>query len=950
MTRPLAIRLPANGYRLSALTLCCTMLLNCSAVPQQDGRTTLAQLPAFDRSILISEPDVSEQQLDMLYQQILALEPAAQTRQKILYRLSQMHTRQLERQELPLEQERQALNQLVQRYQQLLADYPDDPNNELIRYQLARSLDLLGQQQACLEQLDLLLQHYPDSVFASEVWFRKADIHYSRSQYQSALEAYLAVLQAKDATLQQHARYMAGWSYFKQQQFEQADEQFLQVLDNSYSELLLTEAEQAQQSLREEVLRTLSISLSYQQQADSLQALLQRVQPARGERALAMVAELYQSLAQFLAEKQLYSASMQSYRLFIADYPHSVLAARFQLRLIQHYLDDADAEQALQAQQHYIQLFGPDSAFWQQSQSAALMEVQPQLLQYLDYFARARYANALTLPVDARQTAFAAVVPLWQQMLAVLQQPLLAQSPHNERYNSADIRYLLAESYAGAAQQQAALALYIELGFTETPVAASLYTPQDAAYKALLISTALAEQSAEAALQHWQLQSEFVRQHKAHPAAQQVALQQLQQRYNEQDYQAVLQHSHQVITWPVSANRQAALVQEAQFLHSQSELALQQYHAAENSINALLQQSLTPERRQLLTEQLASSIYQQAQLPASDMGQVQQHLQRLLSVLPDSAFHEAAAYQQIELSRSAADFPAAISLLQAFIKRYPDTERGRSAQALLLDSYEQAGQWDKAAAQLTRLAAQNTDAEQQREALYLAAQYYQRSGDTAQALDAWRSYANRYVTPHLLAQEARWQLVELYQAQQDLYRQNFWREKIASFEQQFAAQGNARSHQLAAQALLELGRHESELFATVRLGHPLKQSLQKKRQHMSTAIKHYEQSMQYGVAQFLSEAQFRVAELYQQMAKALLQSDRPKGLDELALEEYELLLEEQAYPFEEQAISIFQQNTALTQQQIWDQWVQQSFARLAQLLPAKFNKTEAYSEVADDAN
>mgnify|MGYP006204704283 CR=1 FL=1 len=86
------------------------------------------------------------------------------------------------------------------------------------------------------------------------------------------------------------------------------------------------------------------------------------------------------------------------------------------------------------------------------------------------------------------------------------------------------------------------------------------------------------------------------------------------------------------------------------------------------------------------------------------------------------------------------------------------------------------------------------------------------------------------------------------------------------------------------------------------------------------------------------------------MAKALLDSDRPKGVDELALEEYELLLEEQAYPFEEQAIAIYQQNTRLTRQQLWDDWIRQSFTRLAVLLPAKFNKTEAYAGVADDAN
>ncbi|MGP9800348.1 tetratricopeptide repeat protein [Rheinheimera sp. NSM] len=932
------------------LLLCCSVLLfGCSNTDTAVKRQRLADLPAFDRSILQQDVAVTEQQLDSLYQQILALQPEPQTRQKILYRLSQMHTNQLERAELPPDAEQAALQQLVSRYRQLLNDYPQDPNNELIRYQLARSYDLLGQQQACLEQLNILLQQYPDSGFAAEAWFRKADIHYSQGDYDAALPAFLAVLNGSDVALAQHGRYMAGWSYFKLQQFEQADEQFLQVLDQSYSELLLTEQQQPQQSLREEVLRTLSISLSYQQQGESLQALLKRVRYQRGERPLMLLAELYQGLAEFLASKDLIAASLDTYRLFIADYPHNLTAARFQLHIIQHYLAHADAEQALSAQQHYIGLFGPQSEFWRRAGREELAEVQPQLLQYLDYFARKQYAAAGAMPADTAAPAFAAVSGLWLQMLAVLQDPLLQQATA-PGYSVADIRYLLAESYAGAAMTEQALTLYTELGYGPALTDASLFTAQDAAYKALLLSTELAALSEANALRLWQQQSDFVATHSSHPAAQQVALQQLQQRYNEQDYYGVLTHSNSVIQWPRAAQSRPELVQEAQFLHSQSELALQQYAAAEHSISMLLTQQLDKERRSLLTGQLASAIYQQAQQADATTEAVQSHLQRLLTLLPDSAYHEAAAYQQISLLLSAKSWAAAIPLLTAFIQRYPQTERGIAAKAQLLDSYERSEQWDKAAGELTKLATSATEPAQQREALYLAAQYYQRSGDTAKALDNWRSYANRYPQPHLLAQEARYQLVQLYQTQKDLYRQNFWRDKIAAFEQQFANEGNERTQQLAAQALLELGRHESGLFAAVRLAHPLAQSLKKKRLHMADAIKRYEQSMQYGIAGLLSEAQFRVAELYQQMAKALLDSDRPKGLDELALEEYELLLEEQAYPFEEQAIAIYQQNTRLTQQQLWDDWIRQSFTRLAVLLPAKFNKTEAYAGVADDAN
>ena len=81
------------------------------------------------------------------------------------------------------------------------------------------------------------------------------------------------------------------------------------------------------------------------------------------------------------------------------------------------------------------------------------------------------------------------------------------------------------------------------------------------------------------------------------------------------------------------------------------------------------------------------------------------------------------------------------------------------------------------------------------------------------------------------------------------------------------------------------------------------------------------------------------------MAEALYQSERPTELDTLALEQYEFLLEEQAFPFEEQAIAIHTTNIQRSWQGNYDHWVAQSFASLATLLPAKFNKPEAFSEV-----
>lgn len=72
----------------------------------------------------------------------------------------------------------------------------------------------------------------------------------------------------------------------------------------------------------------------------------------------------------------------------------------------------------------------------------------------------------------------------------------------------------------------------------------------------------------------------------------------------------------------------------------------------------------------------------------------------------------------------------------------------------------------------------------------------------------------------------------------------------------------------------------------------------------------------------------------------MLDSERPRGLSELELEEYQFLLEDQAFPLEEKAIEIHAVNTQRTKDGLYDQWVKASYGSLAKLLPARYNKTE----------
>ena len=935
---------------LSILTLVSCSLFD-DELSKDSTVPTLADLPQFDQAALGKKPVVTPSALHTLYQQILTMQPDGEMTQKIRYRLSQMNTEAVSSQDLAVPEEQAALRELVTQYEQLLRDYPTDLNNELIRYQLARSYDLLGGQDKTLEQLNRLISDYPDSNFSGEVWFRKADIHYSRGQYEQALAAYQQVLSKKVPQLHQHANYMAGWSLFKMAEYAKADAMFLQALDLIDPKMAQANetADPQQQRLRDELTQILSVSLSYQQQSASLLTLLEQTPYRQGDasqRPLAVQAGLYQALADFLAQKKLETASLDTYRTFIKAWPRETQAADFQMVLIARLLNTAQAEQALVEQRFFIDHFGPASEYWQNGRPAQRALVSAPLLEYLNYFARQQYSDGLKSQAPMRSQAFAKAVPDFQAMLTVLADPATTA----EGYASLDIQYLLAEALAESGQRDAALAAYEPLGYPTDNKTSSLFKPQDAAYRALLLQAKVPAEPGAAVQQTalWQAQSRFVKEHPQHPFAMQVALQQLQQLYDAKDYPGGLQQARLMIEWPqaVTGKEQVAWQQQAWFIQSQIQLAQEDYANAEQSLTKLLSMPLIAGiDKDGLKNQLASSIYQQAQQPAQDKKAQQQHLQRLLAQ-PNSAYHEAAAYQQLELMAGA----EAELMMGQFLAKYPKSERRQAVQAKLIDGYEKSGNFHAAAAMLETLAQETTDPNARREARWSAAQLYQRSGQNGAAIKAYQAYLKAFSQPHDVAQEARYQLLLLQPTPASIKARTQLQEDIVKAERAaFSTVQTDRSKFITAQALLALGNAQSDAFKVVRLSHPLKKSLNLKRQRMKQAIAYYEQSMTYGIAPILSQAQYQIAELYRILAKDLLTSERPQGLDELSLEQYNLLLEEQAYPFEEQAIGIYQKNTSLVKQDIYDEYVRQSYARLAELMPARYQKLESYQEAANDA-
>ena len=158
-----------------------------------------------------------------------------------------------------------------------------------------------------------------------------------------------------------------------------------------------------------------------------------------------------------------------------------------------------------------------------------------------------------------------------------------------------------------------------------------------------------------------------------------------------------------------------------------------------------------------------------------------------------------------------------------------------------------------------------------------------------------------------------------------------------------AAGGAARTPRtkaLAAQATLTLAEPTLEAYRKVPLVEPLARQLKLKKAKMEDVLRAYNAAADYGVAEAGTAATFPTAALYQDFGKAMLASQRPKGLKKAELEQYNVMLEEQAFPFEEKAIELHEGNARRAADGVYDDWVKKSFDALAQMKPGRWSRAE----------
>lgn len=821
----------------------------------------------------------------------------------------------------------------IKLYESLLAAYPKYERNDAVMYQLSRAYEVEAQPEKALAVLDQLVTKYPSSKWATEAQFRRGEILFSATRYRDAETAYAAVIAAgPDSGYYEQGLYKHGWSLFKQGRGEDSVVSFQKVIERVLVDNgRLRDRDALTRPVREladDAFRTIAITFYDLDGAESLDAALKQ----RGDPVYAHL--LYEGLGNLYIEKERYQDAALAYEAFAKRRPDDRFAPSLQMRTIEAYQKGGFASLVVAGKQAFVERYAFGSAFWAQRTVQDAPEVAAQLKSNQKDLAQYYHAQAQK---SKKPEDYAAASRWYRAMLDSFPQD--AEAPAT--------RYLLAEALFESGRFAEAAKEYERTAYDYPAHAKSAA----AGYAALI-----AYQKHEATitgesqvLWHRQgIESElmFATSFAEHPESARVLTRADEKLFALSDFNRVIEVSQQMLERkpPVETKYQrtaTTLLAHSLFdrgRYSEAELAyvrVQGYLPAKD-----------PDRP-AIEERIAASVYKQAEAKqaAGDAGGAVDDFLRVAVLAPNAKVSANAEFDAAGILLKDKQWERASKVLEGFRRKYPDHALAPDVTRSLAVAYLETGRAGESAAEFERIAARTEEtADVRREALWQAATLYEKSGSQADSARVYASYAKQFPSPLDPAQNARQRLADMANAQNDVRTRSQWINEIIAADKAAGAARTDRSRYLAARGTLETAQPQVAMFNSIKLVIPLDKSLKAKRSAMEKVLATYGQALDYGVAEVTTAATYGMAELYRQLGADLMTSERPKGLDDDAREQYDVLLEEQAFPFEEKAIDLHETNASRTGAGVYDEWVQRSFDVLAKLKPARYAKAEISEE------
>lgn len=913
-----------------------SLVSGCSWLDRKNERLTLADIgtltvrTASDEALGVDHRDVIRS-----YQAYLEVATDPEMRVRVAHRIAGLKLQwdEIRLEEMGdnvdsvIEEDREMAEASIKDYEDLIRMYPDRIDNDAIYYQLAKAYSLALRPNQAIAVLEELTERYPESIYYLESQFRLGRMLYNVSDFEAAEARFASVIEFGNGgnPYYMDAQYLLGWSLFKQDRLEEALLAYTAMIDEHFEDDdALQAAEGTPFEILNDTLRIMAIIFDYQGDWNQIAAFYDK----HGARYYEY--RLYAELSNQYYEKKYYKSSASTLRAFVDRYPNDDRAPLYYRRLISGYENAGYPTLRRKHKRIFIERFGVGSDYWNSHGEEVRTLITVALGDYIWDLAtfshawgqsaknrndkRERYEDASTWYREyIRSFPSAPDTVKAHFLLAELSYELENYDDARNNYEIVAYQYPFYENAAEAGY--AALLAYNKhrpekddaLRWRQLTVASAkrfvLEFPNDERRGTVLVNTAemlLGDKYYEQALSTARL-------------AQESGVE-LPPRYA---YGASLVQGHSAFELGEFAEAESAL------------LAASTY--------AKLSRRETSELRQ----KAAAAIYKQGEAAReSDPEEAVSQWLRLAEVVPESDLRENAEYDAATLLMQQEDFVRAEEVLLAFRENHPNSKFKNDIRSKLIIAYEGQEEWRKAAFELKSISDKGSNDEEKRIAAFQSAEYFEKAEDDANAIVMYKRYAHTYKRPFDPAIEAHYKLDQIYARQGQEEKRRFWLDKIISLHLKAGKDQTERSQYLASKAAFELAEFDRKRFDDVAITLPLGDSIVKKNKFMQRALKRYTQAVEMEVLEFTTPSTYHIGEMYAKFSRGLLDSERPKGMDELEAEEYQFLLEDEAFPLEEAAIEIHQTNIGRTYDGLYDAWVKKSFDSMAKLMPGQYNKKE----------
>ncbi|MEJ2473476.1 MAG: tetratricopeptide repeat protein [Desulfobacterales bacterium] len=831
--------------------------------------------------------------------------------------------------------ERASAREAIALYNKLLQDYPLYDRNDQVLYQMSRAYAELGQTEEAMAVMDRMVREYPGSRYYDEVQFRRAEHFFAYKHYLDAEDAYTDIVNiGVGSSYYELALYKLGWTFYKQELYEDGLHKFIALLDHKVSvgyDFEQTEDE-TEHKRTQDTFRVISLSFSNLGGADSVVEYFSRI----GQRSYED--SVYSNLAEFYFDKRRYADATATYNAFVSRNPYHRVAPNFQMRIIDIHTAGGFPSLVLEAKKDFATTYGLNAEYWNyfepKDRSDVLGYLKTNLTDLANHY-HACYQNSKM--VEDKPANFKEARHWYKEFLVSF--PMESESS-TINYQLAD---LLLENRA-----------YGEAAVEYEKTAYEYPTHKKSSQAGYAAVCAYREQlSAAGSGSKDRIKREVVRsslkfadtfpEHDKAAVALGAAADDL---YGMREYEQALSAAGTLIErFPMT---DVETVRSAYLVIGHSTYELQRYEEAESAYLKVLER-LPPNdtSRATLFDNLAASIYKQGEQAntAQEYRVAADHYLRVGRMAPTSSIRPTAEYDAAVALIQLSEWDEAATVLTGFRSDFPGHELQPEVTKKIAYVYRENGKLSLAAKEYERIETETDDDDLRREALQSAAELHEEDGNVFAALGVYRRFVDYFPHPVEDNLETRSKIAKILEQQNDRKAYLEELEKIVAIDAAAGSGRTPRTRYLAAKAALVLAETHYERFVTVRLVKPFEANLRQKRDLMKALTREFNTIIAFEIGETTAASTFYLAEIYADFSKALMTSERPEGLSPLELEEYDLAIEEQAYPFEEKSIAVHESNLELISRGIYNEWIDKSLQKLAVLVPARYAKPEESSAI-----